>query len=363
MPFTGGMRMAAAAAFVMLASGWPAAAFDHAKVARLALENHIRPAYGRLAEAAAALEGKTQELCRAHSAASFDEAKKTFAAAVLAWSRIEHLRFGPVTEANRQDRFAFWPDPKGIGRRQVARALNAKDATVANPETLARKSAALQGLTALEYVLYGPGSEALSSDNPDREFRCGYALAIGRNVAGMARDIDAGWRAEGGFARLFLTPGADNAVYAKPEEVTQDLVQAYGTGLQSARELKFVAPLGFRKVGAAPEPAAYARSGLDRAVLIGNIEGVRDLFTQSGLAAELAAVNQGADRSILTELDLATARLAALKTPFAQAANDPQLKLKLAVVGFQLKNALETGGGQLSAAAGLSLGFNALDGD
>jgi len=340
-----------------------AAAFDHAEVARQTLENHIRPGYRRLAETASALQLKTTELCRAPSIPAFAETKKVFVDTVLAWSRIEHIRFGPVRDENRLERMAFWPDPKGIGRKQIAKAIDSKNATVQTAQALAVKSTALQGLTALEWVLYGTAAEALTASGENGAFRCTYALAIAENISAMSRDIDSAWRAPEGFPKLFLSPGEDNPAYLQPSEVTHDLVQAYATGLRTARDLKLAGPLGFRKGRAVPEPAAYAKSGLDRAVITANIEGVRDLFVGGGLAAQLAAENEGMDKSVLTELDLAAKTLQGLRVPLAEAAKNANLKGKLAVAGFQLKNAIVTGGGQLSTIAGLSLGFNALDGD
>ncbi len=266
---------AASLALFCLAGMAPAAkAFDHAGVARNALERHIRPGYKRLAEATTALDEKLKTFCADQQEASLAAAKQAYADAVTAWGRIEHLRFGPIMEEHRYERIVFWPDPKGIGARQVSRAMSKNDPTLISPEALAQKSVALQGLTALEQVLYGGGGLLGQKSG----FRCQYAMAIGANLAAIAAWVDAAWTSPDGYGRLMLTPGgADNPVYLQPSEVTQELVMAYATGLLSVRNLKIGAPLGLVQ-SSKVSGAAFAASGLDRALIAANLEGLRELF-------------------------------------------------------------------------------------
>lgn len=354
------MRAIAAAilALVCLAgAAQPAPPFDHAGVARKALEQHIRPGYRRLAAATAALAQMLKAFCADQQDASLAAAKAAYADAVIAWGRVEHLRFGPVMEAHRYERIAFWPDPKGIGARQMSQAIAKSDPALISPQSLQRKSAALQGLTALQRLMFGGGLSGAKSG-----FLCQYGMAIGANLAGMAAEIDAAWAAPDGYARLMLNPGGDNAVYMEPREVTQELVMAYATGLLSVRNLKIGAPLGLVE-GFKGSDIAFAASGLDRAIIAANLEGLRDLFSASGMAAELSSEEAGSGEALLNEFDIALKIINGVQVPLAEVAKTPKLKERVAVIGFALKNAYETGVARLKAAAGLSLGFNSLDGD
>ena len=351
---------AASLALLCLAGMAPGAkSFDHAGVARNALERHIRPGYKRLAEATTALDEKLKAFCADQQEASLVAAKQAYADAVTAWGRIEHLRFGPIMEEHRYERIVFWPDPKGIGANQVSRAMSKNDPTLISPEALGKKSVALQGLTALEQVLYG----RIGLLGQKTSFRCQYAVAISANLVGIAAQVDAAWTSPEGYARLMLTPGsADNAVYLQPSEVTQELVMAYATGLLSVRNLKIGAPLGLvpsSKVSG----AAFAASGLDRAVIAANLEGLRELFESSGLAAEISVENKGTGQALLNEFDIALKIINGLNVSLDEVAKTPKLKEEVAVIGFALKNAYETGAARMKAAANLSLGFNSLDGD
>ena len=355
------MRASAVAFFalVCLAGLVPGAmAFDHAGIARNAVEQHIRPGYKRLAETTAALDEKLKAFCADQHEASLDAAKQAYADAVTAWGHIEHLRFGPIMEEHGYERIVFWPDPKGIGSTQVSRAMSKNDPTLLSPESLGKKSVALQGLTALEQVLYGGGGLLGQKSS----FRCQYAMAISGNLTGIAGRVDAAWTSPDGYARLMLNPGADNPAYLQPSEVTQELVMAYATGLLSVRNLKIGAPLGLVQ-SSKVRGAAFAASGLDRAVIAANLGGLRELFQSSGLAAEISVEDKGTGQALLNEFDIALKIITGLKVSLDEVAKTPKLKEEVAVIGFALKNAYETGGARMKAAANLSLGFNSLDGD
>ena len=103
---------------------------DHGAIARAALSEVVRPGYAELARSAAALDGKVDALCEAPSAAGLDAAKEAFVATVMSWSRVEIFRFGPVIKDHRYARLFYWPDPKGIGLRQVQRVIAEKNETV-----------------------------------------------------------------------------------------------------------------------------------------------------------------------------------------------------------------------------------------
>ena len=146
-------------AILLGAIALPAQAFDHEGLARRALERHIIPGYQRLAAAAAVQTAALTAACNAPDLERLDAARTSFKDALTAWGRIEHVRFGPIAEQNRYDAMIFWPDPRGIARRQIARVLAQQDADALSPQVLAGKSVAIQGFSALDVVLFGSGSE------------------------------------------------------------------------------------------------------------------------------------------------------------------------------------------------------------
>ncbi|RYE88254.1 MAG: peptidase M75, Imelysin, partial [Hyphomicrobiales bacterium] len=144
---------------LVLALMVPAAAVEPSEVLRKAVDSFIRPAFAQLAGRTVGLEKDIANLCEAPSATLLELTRQQFGKVVLAYSRVEFLRFGPLTEDSRAERMLFWPDRKGIALRQVQAMLAKHDETATRLAELRGKSIAVQGLGALEYVLFGDGAE------------------------------------------------------------------------------------------------------------------------------------------------------------------------------------------------------------
>ncbi len=356
-----------AALFVVQLVVFPVAAqfrFDHEGVARQAVERHIRPGYRRMAGAMSGLAEAMQILCKNPSQVRLAKVDMAFQIAVDAWGRVEHVRFGPIAEANRYERTAFWPDPKGIGRKQVGRVLRRRDDSIVREATLAKKSVALQGLTALEIVLAGKGRASLLDRSEQGGFRCRYGLAIADNLATIASQVAADWDAEKEFSKLFLMPGDNNPIYLSPKEVTQELIKSFTGGLRVVRDFKIAGPLGFMrgKRGREIRPP-FKTSGLTLAIIEANVAGLLDLFNKSGMVAQLDRFKPRFGTHLKEGLEQVLGTLRSTPQDARHNSADPRVKRRLILTGFPLKNAWINGGRALARAAGITLGFNAADGD
>jgi predicted lipoprotein len=349
---------------------------DQAAIARAALTEVIRPGYAVLAKGTGALAGKVDTLCQQPSAAALDEAKDAFAATVAAWSKVEILRFGPVTESHRFERLFYWPDAKGIGLRQVQQTLAKRDEAATLPDELATKSVALQGLPALEYLLYGDGAEILATadrivDGQESRpgidkagaFRCSFALSVATNIDRIAKSVVEGWREGSAYEKAFLGPSADDPLYHAPKEVTLDLFKAFIGGIELVRDQKLGKPLGAVPDDAKPKLAAFWRSGLSFANAADNLEGIRALFAKGGFAQVVAGESPGVENSILFDLDHAVEVLRGIDQPMEAVVADEDLRAKIEALRVALKSAAQTAGDMISRGAGLAFGFNAMDGD
>ena len=336
---------------------------DHSAIARAALSEVIRPGYAALAEEIAALDEKVGALCRAPSAASLEAGRNAFAATVAAWSKVEILRFGPIAEERRYERLFFWPDPKGLGDRQVRDALAKRDENVTKPDALSGKSVALQGLPALEYLLYGDGAETLAAPSGAGAFRCAFARAVATNSAGIAKSVAEDWREGSAYEKAFLNPGPEAPTYRAPKEVTLDLFKSFTAGIELVRDQKLGKPLGAAPEEARPKLAAFWRSGQSLANAAGNLEGVRALFAQGGFAQVVAEVEPGVEKSVLFDLGHAIEVLNGIGKPMAELVEDADLRGKIEALRVSLKSAGLTAADAISRGAGLAFGFNAMDGD
>jgi len=366
------------AATLLCGSGPPASqgGADHAAIARDALVEVIRPGYAALAKETGALHDKVATLCNHPSEAAVDQAKQAFAATVAAWSRVEILRFGPVIEDHRFERLFYWPDPKGIGLRQIQQALAEKDASVELPDELAGKSVALQGLPALEYLLYGDGAEVLAKERqivggeespPEVEeegaFRCAFALAVATNIDRIARGVVEDWREGSAYEKALLSPVPEDPIYHAPKEVTLDLFKSFTSGIELVRDQKLGKPLGASPAEAKPKLAAFWRSGLSLTNAAGNLDGVRTLFAKGGFAQVVAGESAGVEKSILFDLGHAIDVLHGIDLPMAELVDNDDARAKIEALRVALKSAAQTAGDMISRGAGLAFGFNAMDGD
>ncbi len=351
---------------LLVAGTPPAVAFDHAAVARRALEQHILPVYARFDQAAKTFATKAAALCAAPSVDGLAQTRDAARAALLAWGRIEHIRFGPITESQRFDRLLFYPDPRGFARKQIARLLRLhREADIA-PEKLAEASVAVQGFTAVDRVLFDKGSDALATPSAEPSFRCHYIKALADGIAQTAADTLAAW--SGPFKTVWLTPGPGNHAFLSAGETTQALIRSYVTELGATR-LQRLAPVLSLEAKAGQVEPLLPKSALGVPFLLANIEGIRDLLTASGFTDPLLATDEKAQSaiailgSVVTDLGFALrsgqSALAVAPNVFAS----PEASSKLAPMVFSLKNAEETGRAALATLTGLSLGFNSLDGD
>ena len=336
-------------------------------VVERAIDAVILPGYRALAESAAAEATLTSELCWQGDVERLAAARAGFAELVLAWSRVELVRFGPARDQNRYERLFFWPDPRGRGLQQVQEVIATEDPTATNVETLRGKSVAVQGLFALEFVLYGSGSDALTDTaNPARSFRCRFGAAIAGAIQKTAEEIVADWTRPDGYAALMRDAGPENPVYRSHGEVVQELIKSAREQLQLARDLKLADAIEATPEKAQPKRAPFWRSDLTIPSIRANIEAVLALVGPDGIGAALPEDKAWIAAELAFELREADEVLARVdergdrwETLVAEAKDHEDLTYTL----IPLADAIALLEGGYPEAFGLITGFNSLDGD
>lgn len=351
----------AAAAALAAAAPWAAANGLPADLGERLARDYARPAVATMADAASALEDELGKWCAQPGAAGAARIEENFERLALAWSGVEILRFGPLVQANRYERLAFWPDTRGVMPRQVQALLAAEDQALLAPGALAGRSVAVQGLPALEYVLYGEPALLDKHGTPGFAYACGYARAVAANVATISRDVAQAWSADGGFGRQFARPQPGNDLYRDSQEVAAEAMKALSTGLQFARDVKIVPVLGESAGQARPKRAAFWRSKLSMKLVAANAEAL-DAFYRAG-AYPLPAGDEWMAASVTGELASAARTLRAVPVPLEQALAGEEGRRLLTLASLTLQNAKAIVDQDLAPALGVMIGFNALDGD
>jgi len=327
-----------------------------------AVDGLVRPAYAQFAKAAETQRSAVDALCSAPSNASLSAARDAFQRSVVAWSEVETIRFGPVTEQNRLERILFWPDRKSIGLKQVQAALADQDPTAADAGTLAGKSVAMQGFGALEFVLFGTGADELEA--AAGAYRCRFGAAIATNLAGISNDISAAWANPSGFAAQWANPGPDNALFRTDQEAVSELVDVFVQGLEMIRDVRLNGFLGRWPEEDKPKQAIYWRSQATVPSLRGNVDGLRKLFEASGLAAALKPDDAHFGQSIAIVLGNSVKTAEELGAPApAEAVKNKAQRDQLDHFRLTTSTLSELIGVRLTGALGLSAGFSSLDGD
>jgi len=347
----------------MFAAAAPAMALDDAIYTTLnkaAVEQHILPRYDAMATAMAKLGAQAKSFCAAPSQAGLAPLRAMYNGAVDAWQGIQHVRFGPVDLYFRSQRIAFWPDPRNTIGKQMAELFAQKDADALSADRLGRGSVAVQGLPALERLIFGKDAARLVSGD-DAGFRCRYVMTISDNLAGIAADTRREWRdGTPSFTAMMPDPARSDGRYQKAGDATLELFQSLYTAIELIADHKLARPLGGGADQARPHLAEAWRSQRSMRNIVLNLNAADDLYRK---AFSPAVPDRRLDSEIRDTFGKALAAAGAISAPLEQAVEDKILRGHVEAVAAQtvaLKMLLIQ---KLPDALGVPVGFNALDGD
>ncbi len=313
------------------------------------LNARIAAAHADLADAAADLVTHVGAFCAGDADRS--AAADAYHAAADAFMPIQWAGIGIAIAFDRRFRLNFWPDDTNAISRQLAEAVTDQPPELLTPEGMADASVALQGLPALERLLFGqplaePGTYA-----------CDLAVAIAGSVSAVSTELADGWADPAG------------PMLAMDAETYLDHVLS---GIYGHLEL-----VGDRKIGrvagptldeARPRRSEAWRSGRSLRNIALNLEAVEYVLFGSGGEGLLVdfAGTPAAEALAQLEVHISVARALAepmrdhtmadmLATPEGHAA---LLDLRKAIDAIRQDLALS-----VYPALGLRVGFNSADGD
>lgn len=339
----------------------PANAADLLAPVHSAITSYIIPNTERFSEVSKHTQNELSALCLTPSQETLDNARNGFHASILAFGRIEFLRLGPLDEDNRGHRLLFWPDRKSTGLRQVQRALLQNDASVTDVKNFTQKSVALQGFGALEFLLFGSGSEKLTGNAG--AFRCRFSEAVAENISMIAGTLAAKWSDESGYQKIWTKPSASNPQYQSDIESLTKLVGLISNTMEIIKDqrLKPISSKGPKRVSF--KRALFWRSEATGEISRANLEGVRDLIFISGLMQLLPQEKRWLAGSVSFEIDNALKTLSELEGPVRSWVNDGNKVAKLSYLIIVIRSLQSIMGEQVAEALNLPTTFSPLDGD
>jgi uncharacterized protein len=326
------------------------------------LVEYIRPGYAAVSSAATDLKTSATALCESPSDENLKAARSAFRGAVDSWARIEWLRLGPVMSDNRLERILFFPDRKGTGRKQVQAAIASQDESVTGVSTLAGQSVAMQGLGALEFILFGSGSDALTE--PQVSHRCAFAQAAATNLVHLSDEIIAGWRDGTGLVQAFLEPGPANLLFRTDQEALNLLLGQMIHGLDAIRDTRLNAFLDKENPDHdRPKSALFWRSGMTLPSIRANLEGLETLFNESGIEIVSKDSAPRLADTIRFEFRQAIRTSRSLEAPVSDLLGNPETREKLVYLDYAIKIIVGRLDEEFAQAGGLAVGFSFGDGD
>lgn len=326
------------------------------------LAGYIRPGYAALDVAAADLSSSMTALCSAPSGVSLEAARSAFRTTVDRWGRMEWLRLGPVMSDNRLERILFFPDRKGTGRKQVQAAIASKSDTVTSVASLAGQSVAMQGLGAIEFLLFGSGSEALTGTKASH--RCAFAQSAADNLVNLSEQIIAGWRDDTELVAVFRKPEPDNPLFRTDQEALNLLLGQMIHGLEAIRDIRLRAFLNKEgPIRDRPKSALFWRAGMTLPSIEANLEGLEALFNESGIEVVSKDMAPRLADTIRFEFRQAIQTAQSLDAPLSDLLTDPQTRDKLVYLDYAIKIIIDRLDQEFAQAGGLAVGFSFGDGD
>jgi predicted lipoprotein len=328
---------------VMLAVAGPACAADET-LSRL-VDRFIIPHYQALSLTADAQEKAWAEFCAKPDEMGFETLQRAYLATADSWSQIEFLRYGPIGDEFRAERLSYWPERKNATAKALTVLLEKEGITDLAPEFFVKNSVAVQGLPALERLLFDDKAQAEMLNGARKDRRCAVGQAIAWNIVVIAHDVRLGWSND-------VVEGIANPDRAK--EATSRIATDFLASFAYMRDSKLRPVLGKDVAQARPALAEGWRSKRSRRALTLNLETILDV-------AKLIMAGKDGDtpRTITTALSFAEG----LPEDFGPAMSDIKQRQQFYLVLDALAAARDKAHDEIPAVLGVTVGFNSQDGD
>jgi len=344
------------------------------QVAREIAENTIANFHQNFAGSTKMLSAKSQAFCLNPNETTLEATQEQWRLAMSDWQAVKIINFGPIKVNNLSWRLQFWPDKKNLVGRKIKSLLKSKD-TIDHAK-LKESSVVIQGLSALEYLLFDRTGAKLSHyQTNNRESRqCALLQTVASLTQQTAEHLSSAWQTKAEYLSVFV-----NAATISTETNTTDittatppltqLIESILANLETLKNDKLGAPLGLKSVsGKANAFLAEAwRSQHSLALVSANLKSVRQLLVNGellGLTDFLIANDHQALASrLLMQIDAIQIALNTVDKPMAAAINHDESRTALSKAHADLAALIAILKRDIPIAMNITLGFNDNDGD
>jgi len=335
----------------------------------------IVPLYAALdAEAVKQLE-LSQAFCQAtepdQQQSLQQQLQKQWRATMSAWAGVQPIGFGPLEDGNLRWKLQFWPDRKDLTRKKIEALIASDDELTA--ARVASASVSVQGLAALEYLLFDTSGGALEGyqNGEQASRRCLLLQAIAERVQQVTHRLLNEWYGDInklGYADTYSQPGADNALYPNNNASIAALLDTLVVGSEVVKRNKLGIPVGKDIAHAKPYRLEAWRSQHSLALMRASVATLEQLYRGNGgyglqhYLVEETDVDVALLRDIDESFKATNAQLLQLNAPLFSQLKQPEQHSKLVELHRRL-NVLQGNLNKLPESLGIRLGFNSNDGD
>lgn len=331
---------------------------DRAEVLQSLTSRVILPGYAEVASTLAQWERSLEGLCASPGGVGLEAARQDWRAARGAWLRTESFRFGPAMERRSASLVDWWP----VDVPKIDEHL-----TEGGAVTIERVSqylpATQRGLSAAEYLLFGPASGALAQGSGGGS-RCAYVRAVAAVAGDEANGILAEWKgAEGdaGYAGYYDGTAAVSLLDREAEAVA---VRSLVFQVRAIANMRLAPALG---LDGPADAGAIPAGGADntRADLLSQLDGIARIYRGAegglGISDRVRTLSSETDARMLFAIEAAIAAARNLDASIvAQLEANPDQVMAAYDRIKEMQRVLNT---EIVSLLGVSVGFADTDGD
>ncbi|MFT2092023.1 imelysin family protein [Paraglaciecola sp. 2405UD69-4] len=334
------------------------------------VDGHIIPSYSAMQTQAQALTDTATAFCALSSQTSGDlsNLQQSWSDFNQSWQAIQWLKVGAISDDNRIFRMEFWPDSQEKVPEDVDDLIEDHQQITVTAELISEESVTVQGISALEYLLFPASTSNSLLNAEDKAKRCEITAAISENLLNMSTEILSDWQATGGNYRSEVINGTGE--FDSVQEVIEELVTTWLEHIEIVEDSKINEIVGTESPGN-PESAEHYLSDESLLSIATNIDTIMTIYTNDDGKGfdeiltdfiELASV----DNDITASLTSISAQITQITQDFDSyeaALADDNGRIALSDLVNEMRELIDLIDIDFTQALEISLNFTSSDGD
>ena len=325
----------------------------------------IRPNYQLLTDSSTAFQASVTTFCGSPSENGLMNMRDEWKRLMLRWQSASVIRMEPLEANDLGVKIASWPLGESILESRVDALLTGDETP--NEDLIKSGSVILQGLPALEYLLFGGAVDISLTDfiGVNGVRRCEVISVVTNVVNENINTVNNLWL--GGFGDDVANPESNDGGFASSNLALDDLVNNLNTALEVILNDKLGFVLGGKFGDQNGELFESSRSGHSLENIVENVRTIREAFLLSdGVGVSLVLQDKGFEQlnqQIVDELERLLLLLSEVQTPIVQSVNTVENYNKLVEVNQSVLALHRLFEEQLFNALDVTIDFNSQDGD